>query len=86
MKRSINNISNTSTITANATGTVSPFDRSVSIAVNQLIKSTNLLVEVDVKPDIIYKKLKGIVSSNKGKLGAIKECFHEKLEDLKESK
>jgi hypothetical protein len=87
MKRSSNNISNPS----NTNNTVSvdpgtPVDRSVSLSVNQLIKSTTLLVEVNVDSDIIYKKLKGIVSSNRGKSQAIKEHFKEKKDNLKNSK
>ena len=84
MKRIINNISKSSSSTT--TEVVSPFDRSVSLAVNQLIKSTTLLVELNVEPDIIYKKLKSIVSSNKGKSAAIKEHFQEKNEALNERK
>nr|WPF46670.1 MAG: hypothetical protein [Lake Baikal virophage 9] len=89
MKRSsihISNPSNTTTNTVSIDHPVTPVDKSVSISVNQLIKSTTLLVEVNVEPAVIYKKLKGIVSSNKGKSQAIKEFFQEKKESLKESK
>lgn len=92
MKRSFNNISNPTTTSiappsvAIRTDPVSPYDKSVSLSVNQLIKSTTLLVEVNVDSDIIYKKLKGIVSSNKGKSQQIKEHFKELKENVKNSK
>jgi hypothetical protein len=83
MKRSSNNISTTST-SAVSVDPVSPFDRSVSLAVNQLIKTATILVDVKVAPDLIYTQLKSIVKSNKGKAQAITETFKEKRKDLKE--
>jgi hypothetical protein len=82
MKRSSNNISTTST-SAVSVDPVSPFDRSVSLAVNQLIKTATILVDVKVAPDLIYTQLKSIVKSNKGKAQAIAETFKEKRQDLK---
>ena len=88
MKRSINNISNpTTSIATTSVGIpadpISPYDKSVSLTVSQLIKTTSILVDVKVTPDLIYTQLKNIVNSNKGKAQAIAENFKEKRQDLK---
>lgn len=81
-KRSINNLDTSVINTTQSIHTTSTLDN-ISSSVNGLIQSTNLLVELDVKPEVIFKKLKTLVTSNRdANVKEIRDRFREMKKDL----